>query len=50
VIAGITEGFVTPRGLPLGVALAVGAALGGGYWLLVITRGRQSRPRALATR
>ena len=41
VLAGLTEGFVTPRGLPLGAALAVGLAWGGAYWLLAVTRGRR---------
>jgi uncharacterized membrane protein SpoIIM required for sporulation len=40
IAAGLTEGFVTPHGLPLPAALAVGAALGGSFWLLAITRGR----------
>ncbi len=40
VAAGLTEGFVTPHGLPLTAALAVGVALGGSFWLLAITRGR----------
>jgi uncharacterized membrane protein SpoIIM required for sporulation len=40
VAAGLTEGFVTPHGLPLAAALAVGVALGGSFWLLAITRGR----------
>lgn len=40
VVAGLTEGFVTPHGLPLAAALAVGVALGGSFWLLAITRGR----------
>jgi len=43
VVAGLTEGFVTPRGLPLAGALAVGLALGGAYWLLAVTRGRGGR-------
>jgi uncharacterized membrane protein SpoIIM required for sporulation len=41
VLAGLTEGFVTPRGLPLSAALAVGLFLGGLFWLLVTTRGRR---------
>jgi uncharacterized membrane protein SpoIIM required for sporulation len=45
VIAGLTEGFVTPRGLPLGAALALGAFLAGLYWLLSFTRGRAPLPR-----
>lgn len=40
VVAGLTEGFVTPELLPLGSALAVGLVLGLGYWLLVLARGR----------
>ncbi|HTU95267.1 MAG TPA: stage II sporulation protein M [Solirubrobacteraceae bacterium] len=40
IVAGLTEGFVTPRGLPLAAALAVGIVLGGGFWTLVLTRGR----------
>lgn len=49
VVAGLTEGFVTPRGLPLGAALAVGVLLGGGFWTLVLTRGRRitAAPAAL---
>jgi uncharacterized membrane protein SpoIIM required for sporulation len=43
ILAGLTEGFVTPRGLPLGAALAVGLAWGVTYWLLVLTRGRGAR-------
>jgi uncharacterized membrane protein SpoIIM required for sporulation len=39
VIAGLTEGFVTPHALPLPAALAVGLALGGAFWGLVFTRG-----------
>jgi uncharacterized membrane protein SpoIIM required for sporulation len=46
VLAGLTEGFVTPRGLPLGAALAVGLAWGVSYWLLVLTRGRGARRSA----
>lgn len=37
---GLVEGFVTPRGLSLPLALAVGFALGAVYWALVIWRGR----------
>jgi uncharacterized membrane protein SpoIIM required for sporulation len=40
VVAGLTEGFVTPRGLPEGAALAVGGALGALYWTLVLRAGR----------
>jgi uncharacterized membrane protein SpoIIM required for sporulation len=56
VVAGLTEGFLTPRGVSLGAALAVGAGLAGLYWTLVIWRGAppagepQRRARALALR
>jgi uncharacterized membrane protein SpoIIM required for sporulation len=49
VVAGLTEGFVTPRGLLLGVALAVGVFWFAVYWSLVAIRGH-SRARALASR
>jgi uncharacterized membrane protein SpoIIM required for sporulation len=39
VAAGLTEGFITPRGLPLPAALAVGVGLAGAYWLLAVSRG-----------
>jgi uncharacterized membrane protein SpoIIM required for sporulation len=50
VLAGLTEGFLTPRGLPLAAALAVGLALGACYWLLAITRGLHRRARDFARR
>ena len=59
VCAGLTEGFVTPRGLPLGWALAVGVAWGVLFWGLVLWRGRSrhqaspgahARPRVLSRR
>ncbi|QXC61387.1 stage II sporulation protein M [Aquihabitans sp. G128] len=37
---GLVEGFVTPRGLSLPAALAVGSSLGAAYWALVLWRGR----------
>jgi hypothetical protein len=40
VVAGLTEGFVTPHALPLAAALAVGLGLGGTFWALVLARGR----------
>jgi uncharacterized membrane protein SpoIIM required for sporulation len=39
VVAGLTEGFVTPHALPLPAALAVGLGLGGVFWGLVLLRG-----------
>lgn len=49
VIAGLVEGFVTPRGLGVGGAAIVGVALGASYWVLVWWAGwvRSSQPRAL---
>lgn len=43
---GLVEGFVTPRGLSLPAALAVGLALGAVFWALVIWRGRPDQSRA----
>jgi uncharacterized membrane protein SpoIIM required for sporulation len=40
VLAGLVEGFVTPRQIGLGPALAVGIALAAVYWALVLWRGR----------
>lgn len=37
---GLVEGFVTPRGLSPGVALAVGLGLAATFWALVLWRGR----------
>lgn len=39
VLAGLVEGFLTPRGIGLTAALAVGFALGALYWLAVVWRG-----------
>ena len=41
VVAGLTEGFITPRDLPVGAALAVGCTLAVIFWSLVLTRGRR---------
>ena len=41
VVAGLTEGFVTPHALPLPAAIAVGGALAGTFWTLVVVRGRR---------
>ncbi|MDQ4070460.1 MAG: stage II sporulation protein M [Actinomycetota bacterium] len=42
VVAGLTEGLVTPLGIGLLAALAVGFGLGGLYWALVWRLGRPS--------
>jgi uncharacterized membrane protein SpoIIM required for sporulation len=42
VVAGLTEGFVTPHALPVLAALAVGVFLGGGFWSLIWLRGFRS--------
>ena len=45
---GLVEGFVTPRGLSLPAALAVGFTLGAIYWALVLWRGRPAPPPVTA--
>jgi hypothetical protein len=50
VLAGLIEGFVSPREPPLAVAAAVGVAACAPYWALVLWRGGHARPRALARR
>jgi uncharacterized membrane protein SpoIIM required for sporulation len=52
VVAGVTEGFVSPRHPSLPVAAVIGVTLAAIYWTLVIVRGRpdHARPRALARR
>lgn len=40
VLAGLVEGFVTPAGIGLAPAVAVGLALGAAYWALIWRRGR----------
>jgi uncharacterized membrane protein SpoIIM required for sporulation len=46
VVAGLTEGFLTPRGVGLATALAVGFGLAGVYWGLVLERGRAPAARS----
>jgi uncharacterized membrane protein SpoIIM required for sporulation len=50
VLAGLTEGFVTPRALPLAAALALGCSLAGIYWSLVLLAGRRGHARSLSRR
>ena len=50
VVAGLTEGIVTPWDLPPPVAFGVGIGLAGGFWALVALRGGQAAtPRPLDT-
>ncbi len=44
VVAGLTEGFITPYELPTAAALVVGTSLAGGFWAMVVVRGRPSSP------
>jgi uncharacterized membrane protein SpoIIM required for sporulation len=48
VIAGLTEGFVSPRHPSLPVAIVVGLVLAATYWTLVIVRGGRDHARPLA--
>jgi uncharacterized membrane protein SpoIIM required for sporulation len=43
---GLVEGFVTPQGLSLPAAVAVGVALAGLFWAMVLWRGEPARRRA----
>jgi uncharacterized membrane protein SpoIIM required for sporulation len=49
VLAGLVEGFLTPRGLGLTTAVVLGVALGAVYWALVLWRGRPARDDAFLT-
>ena len=42
VVAGLIEGLLTPTGLGVPAALAVGAAAAGVFWLLALTRSRRA--------
>jgi uncharacterized membrane protein SpoIIM required for sporulation len=42
VVAGVLEGFVTPRGVGAGPALAIGVLAAAPFWALVATRGRST--------
>jgi uncharacterized membrane protein SpoIIM required for sporulation len=48
VIAGLVEGFLTPAGLGLTVAVTVGIAIGALYWGLVFWRGRPATSSSAA--
>jgi uncharacterized membrane protein SpoIIM required for sporulation len=50
VLAGLIEGFVSPRQPPLLLATAIGIAAAGAYWTLLIWRGGHASPRVLARR
>jgi uncharacterized membrane protein SpoIIM required for sporulation len=45
VLAGVVEGFVTPRGLGVVPATAVGVSLGACFWGLLLWRGRRQAVR-----
>jgi len=42
VAAGLAEGFITPWDLPAPWAVALGVVLAGGFWAMVLVRGRAS--------
>ncbi len=44
VLAGLIEGFVTPRHLPLAPALLIGVGLAAAYWSLALSVGRRAAP------
>jgi uncharacterized membrane protein SpoIIM required for sporulation len=48
VVAGLTEGFITPWNLPTVPAVVVGATLAGTFWAMVVFRGRPGRAAAVA--
>ena len=48
VVAGLVEGFITPRGFGLTAVVTVGFALAIVYWLLVLTVGRGAEAPARA--
>jgi uncharacterized membrane protein SpoIIM required for sporulation len=48
VVAGLVEGFVTPRRIGVPLALAVGIALAAVYWGLVLWRGKPAASAAAA--
>jgi uncharacterized membrane protein SpoIIM required for sporulation len=48
VVAGVVEGFVSPRGIGWVAAVAIGLALGALFWALVLWRGRPDPHHAAA--
>lgn len=50
ILAGLVEGFVTPKGLGFVGAVVFGVALGTVYWVLLIWRGRPPRPADASVR
>ena len=46
ILAGLVEGFVTPQGVGVTAALAIGFGLGTLYWALLVWRGRLTRASA----
>jgi hypothetical protein len=49
VVAGLTEGYVSPAGWGGAGPYVVGFGLGGAYWGLLLWRGRRRRAVATAT-
>jgi len=50
VVAGLTEGFITPAGFGLATNTVIGVTLGSLYWGLVVWRGRRPRPSEAGAR
>jgi uncharacterized membrane protein SpoIIM required for sporulation len=50
VLAGLIEGFVTGNVGSLAVAVLIGLAAAGPFWVLLLRRGRHARARAFAPR
>ena len=48
VVAGLVEGFITPIGLGVGPALALGIGLAATFWTLVLVMGRDRRQAGLS--
>jgi len=44
VVAGLTEGFITPWDLPVLPAVLLGVTLAGGFWGMVVLRGVRNAP------